>query len=303
MPGRVPSPGTLARPSPATNSPRMEAARRKQLEDTTRWDPAAVEGAIFEGWMEGGHFHPPAEGSRGGELLDRDPAAERHRRPAHGARAQRDGAGRARPDAADAGPQHPLAARHRPRRRSPPRPWSRRSCRPRGRHATSSGPRRSSSASGSGASSTARRSSSSTSAWAPPATTSASASPSTRATSRRSTRSSVRSYEQGLHLPRQLHGQLGPGSRSAISDLEVVNREVTDTLYSIDYPVEDGDEVLTVATVRPETMLADTAVAVNPDDERYRELVGQATRSCRWSAGGCRSSPTTTSTPSSAPAR
>jgi valyl-tRNA synthetase len=66
-----------------------------------------------------------------------------------------------------------------------------------------------------------------------------------------------------------------PGSRSAISDLEVENREVEDVLYSIDYPVEDSDKVLTVATVRPETMLADTAVAVNPEDERYRDLVGK----------------------------
>jgi valyl-tRNA synthetase len=66
-----------------------------------------------------------------------------------------------------------------------------------------------------------------------------------------------------------------PGSHSAISDLEVENREVEDTLYSIDYPVEGSDRVLTVATVRPETMLADTAVAVNPDDERYADLVGK----------------------------
>jgi valyl-tRNA synthetase len=66
-----------------------------------------------------------------------------------------------------------------------------------------------------------------------------------------------------------------PGSHSAISDLEVENREVEDTLYSIDYPVEGSDRVLTVATVRPETMLADTAVAVNPNDERYGDLVGQ----------------------------
>jgi valyl-tRNA synthetase len=66
-----------------------------------------------------------------------------------------------------------------------------------------------------------------------------------------------------------------PGSHSAISDLEVENREVEDTLYSIDYPVEGSDRVLTVATVRPETMLADTAVAVNPSDERYGDLVGQ----------------------------
>jgi valyl-tRNA synthetase len=66
-----------------------------------------------------------------------------------------------------------------------------------------------------------------------------------------------------------------PGSHSAISDLEVENREVEDKLYSIDYPVEDSDRVLTVATVRPETMLADTAVAVNPADERYGDLVGR----------------------------
>ncbi len=65
-----------------------------------------------------------------------------------------------------------------------------------------------------------------------------------------------------------------PGTHSAISDLEVENREVEDVLYSIDYPVEGSDRVLTVATVRPETMLADTAVAVNPDDERYADLVG-----------------------------
>jgi valyl-tRNA synthetase len=65
-----------------------------------------------------------------------------------------------------------------------------------------------------------------------------------------------------------------PGTRSAISDLEVENREVVDTLFYIDYPLEDSDEVLTVATVRPETMLGDTAVAVNPNDERYGRLVG-----------------------------
>ena len=93
-----------------------------------------------------------------------------------------------------------------------------------------------------------------------------------------------------------------PGSHSAISDLEVENREVEDTLYSIDYPVEGCDRVLTVATVRPETMLADTAVAVNPEDERHADL-SASTASCRWSGGGCRSSPTSTSIPSSAPAR
>jgi valyl-tRNA synthetase len=65
-----------------------------------------------------------------------------------------------------------------------------------------------------------------------------------------------------------------PGSRSAISDLEVENREVTDSLYEIAYPLADGSGELVVATVRPETMLADTAVAVSPGDERYASLVG-----------------------------
>ncbi|QEC49694.1 valine--tRNA ligase [Baekduia soli] len=65
-----------------------------------------------------------------------------------------------------------------------------------------------------------------------------------------------------------------PGSGSAISDLEVEDREVTDTLFHIAYPLTDGSGELVVATVRPETMLADVAVAVHPDDERYRHLVG-----------------------------
>ncbi|HET9093858.1 MAG TPA: valine--tRNA ligase [Solirubrobacteraceae bacterium] len=66
-----------------------------------------------------------------------------------------------------------------------------------------------------------------------------------------------------------------PGSRSAISDLELEDREVTDTLYHIDYPLDSGSGAITVATVRPETMLADVAIAVNPDDERYHRLIGE----------------------------
>ncbi len=66
-----------------------------------------------------------------------------------------------------------------------------------------------------------------------------------------------------------------PGMGSAVSDLEVEDREVTDTLYYIDYPLATGSGAITVATVRPETMLADVAVAVHPDDERYGRLVGE----------------------------
>jgi valyl-tRNA synthetase len=84
-----------------------------------------------------------------------------------------------------------------------------------------------------------------------------------------------RLYDKGYIYRDNYMVNWDPGSRSAISDLEVENREVEDVLYSIDYPVEGSDRVLTVATVRPETMLADTAVAVNPKDERYADLVGE----------------------------
>jgi valyl-tRNA synthetase len=84
-----------------------------------------------------------------------------------------------------------------------------------------------------------------------------------------------RLYDKGYIYRDNYMVNWDPGSHSAISDLEVENREVEDKLYSIDYPVEGSERVLTVATVRPETMLADTAVAVNPDDERHADLIGQ----------------------------
>jgi valyl-tRNA synthetase len=82
-------------------------------------------------------------------------------------------------------------------------------------------------------------------------------------------------YEKGLVYRDNYMVNWDPGSGSAISDLEVDPREVTDTLYYIAYPLEDDSGEVVVATVRPETMLADTAVAVNPDDERYQHLVGR----------------------------
>jgi valyl-tRNA synthetase len=85
----------------------------------------------------------------------------------------------------------------------------------------------------------------------------------------------VRLYDKGYIYRDNYMVNWDVGSRSAISDLEVENREVEDTLYSIDYPVEGLDRLLTVATVRPETMLADTAVAVHPADPRYEEVVGR----------------------------
>jgi valyl-tRNA synthetase len=82
-------------------------------------------------------------------------------------------------------------------------------------------------------------------------------------------------YEKGWIYRDHYMVNWDPGSGSAISDLEVEDRDVVDTLYFIDYPLADQDGALTVATVRPETMLADTAVAVHPDDERYKHLIGQ----------------------------
>jgi valyl-tRNA synthetase len=81
-------------------------------------------------------------------------------------------------------------------------------------------------------------------------------------------------YEKGWIYRDRYIVNWDPGSRSAISDLEVEERRETDTLYSILYDLEGGGSV-TIATVRPETMLGDTAVAVHPEDDRYREIVGR----------------------------
>ncbi|HXA19420.1 MAG TPA: valine--tRNA ligase [Thermoanaerobaculia bacterium] len=66
-----------------------------------------------------------------------------------------------------------------------------------------------------------------------------------------------------------------PHCRTAISDVEVEYEERASKLYHIDYPVADSGRVLTIATTRPETMLGDTALAVHPDDERYRDVIGR----------------------------
>jgi valyl-tRNA synthetase len=82
-------------------------------------------------------------------------------------------------------------------------------------------------------------------------------------------------YEKGYIYRDHYLVNWDPGLGSAISDLEVEQREVTDTLVSIAYPLTDGSGEVVVATVRPETMLGDTAVAVNPGDARYSGLVGR----------------------------
>ena len=85
----------------------------------------------------------------------------------------------------------------------------------------------------------------------------------------------VRLYEQGLIYKGDYIVNWCPRCHTALSDLEVEHNEEPGSLWHIKYPVEDSDEFLVVATTRPETMLGDTAVAVNPNDPRYSHLVGK----------------------------
>ena len=66
-----------------------------------------------------------------------------------------------------------------------------------------------------------------------------------------------------------------PSAQTALSDEEVIHKEVNSKLYHIQYDIEGSDEKLTIATTRPETILGDTAICVNPNDERYTKLKGK----------------------------
>ena len=85
----------------------------------------------------------------------------------------------------------------------------------------------------------------------------------------------VRLYNEGLIYRGQRLVNWDPKLHTAISDLEVVQEEESGSLWHLRYPIVDSDEVIVVATTRPETMLGDTAVAVNPNDERYQHLLGR----------------------------
>jgi len=85
----------------------------------------------------------------------------------------------------------------------------------------------------------------------------------------------VKLYEAGLIYRGEYLVNWCPESQSAVSDLEVDNKEVKGHLWNFRYPLADGSGYLVVATTRPETMLGDTAVAVNPDDDRYKHLIGK----------------------------
>ena len=85
----------------------------------------------------------------------------------------------------------------------------------------------------------------------------------------------VRLYHEGLIYRGQRLVNWDPKLHTAISDLEVIQEEEAGSLWHLRYPISDSEETVTVATTRPETMLGDTAVAVNPADERYAHLVGK----------------------------
>src|SRR5215207_6845326 len=87
-----------------------------------------------------------------------------------------------------------------------------------------------------------------------------------------------RLYDKGLIYRGERLISWCPRCQTALSDLEVVHRDEAGSLWTIAYPIEGSDEVITVATTRPETMLGDTGVAVHPDDDRYRHLVGKNAR-------------------------
>ena len=84
-----------------------------------------------------------------------------------------------------------------------------------------------------------------------------------------------RLYNKGLIYKGKRIVNWCPNCKTPISDIEVDYEEVPSSLWYIKYPLENSDEYLTVATTRPETMLGDTAVAVAPDDERYKKYVGK----------------------------
>ena len=107
----------------------------------------------------------------------------------------------------------------------------------------------------------------------------------------------VRLYDEGLIYRGRRLVNWDPELKTAISDLEVDNDEEQGSLWHFRYPLcdgartADGLDYVVVATTRPETMLGDTAVAVHPDDDRYKATHRRSAFGCRWPSAKFRSSP------------
>lgn len=82
-------------------------------------------------------------------------------------------------------------------------------------------------------------------------------------------------YEKDLIYRGEYIINWDPQAKTALSDIEVIHKDLEGAFYHVSYPLTDGSGVLEIATTRPETMLGDTAIAVHPDDERYQDLVGK----------------------------
>lgn len=85
----------------------------------------------------------------------------------------------------------------------------------------------------------------------------------------------VKLYEKGLIYRGERIINWDPAAKTALSDIEVIHKEVEGAFYHMEYPLADGSGKLRVATTRPETMLGDSGVAVHPEDERYKHLIGK----------------------------
>jgi valyl-tRNA synthetase len=85
----------------------------------------------------------------------------------------------------------------------------------------------------------------------------------------------VRLYEKGIIYRGEYIINWDPQTKTALSDIEVIYEEVQGHFYHMRYPIKDSDETIEIATTRPETMLGDTAIAVHPEDEQYKQLIGK----------------------------
>ena len=82
-------------------------------------------------------------------------------------------------------------------------------------------------------------------------------------------------YEKDLIYRGEYIINWDPKAKTALSDIEVIHKDIEGAFYHMSYPLSDGSGVVEIATTRPETMLGDTAIAVHPEDERYQELIGK----------------------------
>jgi valyl-tRNA synthetase len=252
----------------------VDAERRKALESTTRWDPASVEARIFQGWMDGGWFHPPAEGSPEENFSIAIPppnvTGALHMGHALNGTVQdaltRINRMRGRnalwilgTDHAGIGTQavveKELAKEGVSRQQLGRAEFERRVWEWKAQY-------------GSTIVEQFKRLGASCDYERERFTLD-------EGYVRAVYRVFTALYEKGWIYRDNYMINWDPGLESAISDLEIDQREVTDTLFEIAYPLSDGSGELVVATVRPETMLADTAVAVNPGDERYADAIGK----------------------------